>query len=196
MGASNPHPHGQIWATEHLPDEPARELTAQRNYFAEHKSSLLMDYLKLEIRQRDRIVAENDSWVALVPFWAVWPFELLVLPRNSTATLNALNRQSRLGLGAILRAVTSGYNRVFNTPFPYSMGFHPAPCDGAEHPEWQLHAHFYPPSSDPPRSANSWLGSNCLVPLNAISPLSRPRPLSGRSWSWKTKNQIHGHVIG
>jgi UDPglucose--hexose-1-phosphate uridylyltransferase len=145
MGASNPHPHGQIWATEHIPNEPAAELAAQKAYFAEHGRPLLLDSLELELKQRDRIVAENETWVALVPFWAVWPFELLLLPRTHVQTLRALDAPGRHGLADILKRVTAGYNRVFNAPFPYSMGFHGAPSDAAEHPEWQLHAHFYPP---------------------------------------------------
>ena len=145
MGASNPHPHGQIWATEHIPNEPANELRAQQEYFGEHGRTLLADYLALELKQRERIVAENESWVALVPFWAVWPFELMLLPRQNTATLRELSQDARDGLAAILKQVTAGYNRVFDAPFPYSMGFHSAPCDGEPHPEWTLHAHFYPP---------------------------------------------------
>jgi UDPglucose--hexose-1-phosphate uridylyltransferase len=145
MGASNPHPHGQIWATEHIPNEPAIELAAQQEYMAAHGVSLLSAYLELELKQGERIVAENESWVALVPFWAVWPFELLVLPRATVATLRDLDTAGRDGLAAILKTVTAAYNRVFDTPFPYSMGFHAAPCDGDAHPEWQLHAHFYPP---------------------------------------------------
>ncbi len=145
MGASNPHPHCQIWATEHIPNAPAAELSAQSAYLAERGRSLLMDYLELELKQQERIVAENDSWVALVPFWAVWPFETLLLPRGATRTLNDLKISQREGLAQILKTVTAGYNRVFNAPFPYSMGFHTVPSDGKEHPEWQLHAHFYPP---------------------------------------------------
>jgi len=145
MGASNPHPHGQIWATEHIPNEPAAELASQAAYLAEHQSPLLVDYLQLELKLRERVVAENDAWVALVPFWAVWPFETLLLPRTRVRTLNELDANDRAGLAAILKTVTAGYNRVFNAPFPYSMGFHAAPFDGDEHPEWQLHAHFYPP---------------------------------------------------
>jgi len=105
----------------------------------------LIDYLELELQQRERVVAENDAWVALVPFWAVWPFETLILPRTHVRAIHELDAKGREGLAAILKSVTAGYNRVFNAPFPYSMGFHSAPCDGAEHKEWQLHAHFYPP---------------------------------------------------
>ena len=145
MGASNPHPHGQIWATEHIPNEPALELAAQQAYLAEHKAQLLSTYLQLELAQQERIVAENETWAALVPFWAVWPFELLLLPKHNATRIEALDPAQRDGLAAILKQVTSGYNQVFDTPFPYSMGLHPAPSDDEQHPEWLLHLHFYPP---------------------------------------------------
>jgi len=145
MGASNPHPHCQIWATEHLPNETAAELSAQRAYFETHRDPLLSAYLKLERTQRERIVVENDSWTALVPFWAVWPFELMLLPNDKAETLAALSEAQREGLAAMLATVTAGYNRIFDSPFPYSMGFHPAPSDRQKHQEWQLHVHFYPP---------------------------------------------------
>jgi UDPglucose--hexose-1-phosphate uridylyltransferase len=145
MGASNPHPHGQIWATQHIPNEPALELDAQLAYLSEHQQPLLSAYLTLELAQRERIVAENESWAALVPFWAVWPFELLLLPKQQVARIEDLTDTQRSDLASILKQVTSGYNRVFDTPFPYSMGLHPAPADGQPHPEWLLHLHFYPP---------------------------------------------------
>ena len=145
MGASNPHPHGQIWATQHIPDEPALELAAQRSYLQKHGRALLPAYLEMELAQGQRVVAENDAWVALVPFWAVWPFEVMLVPRAPVATMAGQTLAQREGLAHMLSTVTRGYNRVFETPFPYSMGFHPAPCDGEEHPEWTLHAHFYPP---------------------------------------------------
>jgi len=145
MGASNPHPHGQIWATRHIPNEPALECAAQKAYFSQYGTSLLSDYLALELKQRERIVAENETWATLVPFWATWPFETLVLPKRRVASLDELTNPERDGLAAILQQLTSGYNRVFDTPFPYSMGLHPAPSDAEPHPEWHLHAHFFPP---------------------------------------------------
>jgi UDPglucose--hexose-1-phosphate uridylyltransferase len=145
MGASNPHPHGQIWATEHIPNEPTVELAAQVEYLAQHGRPLLSDYLAKELEVRERIVAENETWVALVPFWAVWPFEVMLLPRRAASSFLPLNDAERDGLAAILKTVTAGYNEVFDTPFPYSMGFHGAPTDGEEHAEWVLHAHFFPP---------------------------------------------------
>jgi UDPglucose--hexose-1-phosphate uridylyltransferase len=145
MGASNPHPHGQIWATEHIPNEPLAELYAQSAFLSQHDEPLLQHYLRIELTLRERVVTMNDTWVALVPFWAVWPFELLLLPRRSFPSFAEMNPSERDGLAAILKLLTESYNRLFNTPFPYSMGFHPAPCDGDEHLEWTLHAHFYPP---------------------------------------------------
>ncbi len=145
MGASNPHPHGQVWATEHVPNEPLLELAAQKEYFQANSEPLLAAYLRMELTQRERVVVENDHWLAVVPFWAVWPFETLLLPKSPVGTFEELTSEDRAGLAGILKSLTAAYNRVFDTPFPYSMGFHPAPCDDEAHPEWTLHAHFFPP---------------------------------------------------
>jgi UDPglucose--hexose-1-phosphate uridylyltransferase len=144
MGASNPHPHGQIWANQRLPNEPARELHQQRAY-AQRGGCLLCDYLAVEVKEGERIVCHNDRFVALVPFWAVWPFETLVLPRAHDGALPDLDDGERAGLADILRRLTRRYDRLFGVTFPYSMGFHQRPTDNAEHPPWHLHAHFYPP---------------------------------------------------
>lgn len=145
MGASNPHPHGQIWASRSVPNEVVSELGGQQAYFAEKGEVLLSAYLALEEKMGERVVTANQSFVALVPFWAVWPFELMILPKRHVAKLESLTDAERTDFAAILQSVTSTYDQVFDTPFPYSMGLHPAPCDGQEHPEWQFHAHFYPP---------------------------------------------------
>jgi UDPglucose--hexose-1-phosphate uridylyltransferase len=145
MGASNPHPHGQVWATEHIPNEPQLELASQREYFATHGTTLLGDYCLTELQQSERVVATNDTWVAVVPFWAVWPFEVLLLPRVPAASIVTLDTAGRDGLARMLKTITAAYNLVFDTPFPYSMGIHSEPFDNEPHPEWQLHAHFYPP---------------------------------------------------
>ncbi len=145
MGASNPHPHCQIWATRSVPEIPAKELCAQQKYLGEHKSCLLCDYLKLETKQRARIVFENQNFLALVPFWAVWPFELLVCSRRHVGRFGDFSEEEICGLGQTLKRVTSSYNKVFDTPFPYSMGFHQSPTDGKRHDECHFHAHFYPP---------------------------------------------------
>jgi UDPglucose--hexose-1-phosphate uridylyltransferase len=141
MGASNPHPHGQIWAEERLPNEPAKELAQQQAY----DGCLLCDYLQMELADGERIVASNKHFVVLVPFWAVWPFETLVLPRGHTGSLLGLGESERDGLADILRRLARGYDRLFGVTFPYSMGLHQPPTDGAEHPWWHLHGHFYPP---------------------------------------------------
>lgn len=145
MGASNPHPHGQIWATELVPNEPAKEAARQAAYFAQHGRPLLSDYLALEEATGERMVCANDEWVALVPFWAVWPFETMVLPRRSAATLPELDDPARDALAEILKRLITRYDNLFEVSFPYSMGWHQRPCDGREYGGWWLHAHFYPP---------------------------------------------------
>jgi UDPglucose--hexose-1-phosphate uridylyltransferase len=145
MGASNPHPHGQIWANERLPNEPHKELGEQQAYLAASGTCLLCDYLALELREGTRLVCQNAHFVALVPFWAVWPFETLVLPRTHGAALPDLAPDARDGLADILRRLTRRYDHLFGVSFPYSMGFHQRPTDGDAYPEWHLHAHFYPP---------------------------------------------------
>lgn len=145
MGASNPHPHSQIWATGHIPNEPAIELERQAAYLAEHGSCLLCDYLEAERRSGERIIAANDDFTALVPFWAIWPFEVLVLANHHVASMPDLSPQQVSGLANILRQVTTRYDNLFEISFPYSMGFHQAPFDEKPHPEQHFHAHYYPP---------------------------------------------------
>jgi UDPglucose--hexose-1-phosphate uridylyltransferase len=145
MGASNPHPHCQVWATTDVPVEPTKEQRELRNYLASHSRCLLCDYVKLERELDQRIVSENESFVALVPFWAVWPFETLVLSKSHVADLQHLNPAQRNDLADLLSKLTGIYDGVFDAPFPYTMGFHQRPTDGEAHEEWHLHAHFYPP---------------------------------------------------
>ena len=146
MGASNPHPHCQVWATRTLPNEMAKETRQRRpNIWREHGSPLLVDYLRLEREAGERIVFENEHFTVLVPFWAIWPFETMVLPRRHVASLDELRAAEVTALAAALSELTMRYDNLFETSFPYSMGFHQQPTDGAPHPEWQLHAHFLPP---------------------------------------------------
>ena len=145
MGASNPHPHCQIWATSSIPQAPARELSAQQNYLQKRGSCLLCDYLKLEEREKSRVVVSNESFVVLVPFWAVWPFEVLLCSRRHLGSMLEFTVNEVAALSELLKQVTSTYDKVFDVPFPYSMGFHQSPTDGAPHPEWHFHAHYYPP---------------------------------------------------
>jgi UDPglucose--hexose-1-phosphate uridylyltransferase len=145
MGASNPHPHCQIWATEHIPNEPMLELSAMTTYRARRQSCLLCDYAALEIAAGERIVCANEWFVAMVPFWAVWPFETLVVSRRHVSALTALEDEDRRALADILKQLTTRYDNVFETPFPYSMGFHQQPIRGGSPETTHLHAHFYPP---------------------------------------------------
>ncbi|MHB8302727.1 MAG: UDP-glucose--hexose-1-phosphate uridylyltransferase [Acidobacteriaceae bacterium] len=145
MGASNPHPHCQVWATAHIPDEPQAESIAQREYRASHGTCLLCDYLGRELKLQERIVCENDEFVALVPFWAVWPFETMVLGRRHCCSLTEMNAQQRTAFADILKRSTTRYDNLFQTGFPYTMGLHTSPADRQPRPEWHFHAHFYPP---------------------------------------------------
>jgi UDPglucose--hexose-1-phosphate uridylyltransferase len=145
MGCSNPHPHSQIWAQSQLPNEIAKELDSQVAYFAEHHRPLLVDYLAEEHRRLERIVFQNAHFTALVPFWAVWPFEILLVAHRPAAYLSELTPAEVSALAEALKQVTTRYDNLFEISFPYSMGIHQAPSDGLAHPEWVLHAHFYPP---------------------------------------------------
>jgi UDPglucose--hexose-1-phosphate uridylyltransferase len=145
MGASNPHPHGQIWATSILPNEVERERHTQQIYHETHGRPLLVDYAEAELKEGVRVVASNAHWVALVPYWAVWPFELLVLPRRQVAAFDELRPEEEDTLAKLLQAIVSVYDRVFDVPFPYSMGWHPRPSRSHPCAGWTLHAHFFPP---------------------------------------------------
>jgi len=145
MGASNPHPHGQIWSTSFIPDEPAAETRAQRNHLALTGQCLLCAYLETERHSGERIIFENDLFTALVPWWAVWPFEVLLLSRRHTGSFPDLTSQERDALAEALNRLTIRFDNLFETSFPYTMGFHQSPTDREPHPEWHFHAHFYPP---------------------------------------------------
>ena len=145
MGCSNPHPHGQIWANQTIPNEPRKEQESQQAYLEKYGSCLLCDYLQLEAQAGMRRVVENAHFAVFVPFWAVWPFEVLLLAKRHIGNLGSLDPATRSGLADILRQLTTRYDNLFETSFPYSMGFHQSPTDGEAHPEWHFHAHFYPP---------------------------------------------------
>jgi UDPglucose--hexose-1-phosphate uridylyltransferase len=144
MGASNPHPHCQIWANHRIPNEIAVEAQSQQRWQEERGSCLLCDYLSLESKS-ERIVGANESFVALVPFWAVWPFETMIVPRRHFSNLDELRSDERAAFAGILREMTIRFDNLFESPFPYSMGFHQAPCDGEPHSSWHFHVHFLPP---------------------------------------------------
>jgi UDPglucose--hexose-1-phosphate uridylyltransferase len=145
MGSSNPHPHGQIWAQQSIPLEPAREGEHLALHHERFGRTLLQDYLKLELALEERVVCANDAWVALVPYWAVWPFETLVVSRRPVAHLGLLDDRERDLLADVVKRLTARYDRLFDVSFPYSAGIHQAPTDGAPHAEWHLHLHFVPP---------------------------------------------------
>ena len=145
MGCSNPHPHSQVWATEHIPNEPAKELEHQKAYFDQHARTLLSDYLAEEHKRKERILFSNDHFTALVPYWAVWPFETMIVAHRNAPRLTDLTSAETNALAEVYKQVTTWYDNLFEISFPYSMGFHQAPFDEQPHPEWTLHAHFYPP---------------------------------------------------
>ena len=144
-GNSSPHPHSQVWSTSHIPNEPAKELAAQSRYQLQHQRCLLCDYVTEEVASGERIIASNEDFVALVPFWAVWPFETLLLSRRHFGALTDLTPREVATLADLLRRVTARYDNLFEISFPYSMGFHQTPTDHQPHPEWHFHAHYYPP---------------------------------------------------
>ena len=145
MGCSNPHPHGQIWASGHVPAIPARKGLTQVAHFARTGRDLLGDYLAQEREAGLRVVDENRHWVTVVPFWAVWPFETMIVPRRLVADLPSLSVDERDALADIMSRLTVRYDNLFRCSFPYSMGWHGRPTDGGEYPFWRLHAVFYPP---------------------------------------------------
>ncbi|MDZ7290378.1 MAG: UDP-glucose--hexose-1-phosphate uridylyltransferase [candidate division KSB1 bacterium] len=145
MGCSNPHPHGQIWAVAALPNEPFKEDRQQAAYFRDKHSVLLPDYRDFEIAQSTRLVVENEHWLAVVPFWAIWPFEVLLLPNRHVLRLPDLTSAERNALADILKRLLTKYDHLFGISFPYTMGWHGAPHDEGDYSHWQLHAHFYPP---------------------------------------------------
>jgi UDPglucose--hexose-1-phosphate uridylyltransferase len=144
MGCSNPHPHGQIWATSTVPNEPRKEQESFLAYQEQHGACLLCDYIKLEA-SGERLVYANDHFIALVPFWAIWPYEILVVSKRHLGSMSTLTDEARLAQADILKCVSSRYDNLFQTSCPYSMGFHQQPTDDEEHNEWHFHAHFYPP---------------------------------------------------
>ncbi len=145
MGCSNSHPHAQVWATSSVPAEPAKERAEQARYFDQHRRPLLIDYAETEIQQKTRLVYRNESWLVVVPYWAVWPYEMLILPIRAIAAPDTLTPAETALLSNALRAALVAYESLFGGAAPYSMGWHPRPSDGRDHPEWQFHIHIYPP---------------------------------------------------
>lgn len=145
MGCSNSHPHGQIWAQQSIPVEPRKETTQMKKYLSENGKCLLCDYLSVELNQDKRIVAKNSNFIALIPFWAIWPFEIMILSIRHITNINEFNPSEKKSFAEIIKIITQVYDKLFNVSFPYSAGIHQSPTDGEEHDEWHLHMHFYPP---------------------------------------------------
>jgi UDPglucose--hexose-1-phosphate uridylyltransferase len=145
MGCSNPHPHGQIWAQSSLPTQVEKTQTNLKAYFDEHQRTLLQDYIQEELQKEERIVIENNHFVALVPFWAIWPFETMIVSKRAVTKITDLTSEEVSHFALILKQLTTKYDNLFETSFPYSSGIHQSPTDGLEHPEWHFHMHFYPP---------------------------------------------------
>jgi UDPglucose--hexose-1-phosphate uridylyltransferase len=182
MGCSNPHPHSQVWATGHIPNEPAKELERQKAYHNEHGRALLADYLAEEHRRKERILLSNDHFTALVPFWAVWPFETIIVSHRNAARLNDLTAAEVSALAQVFKELTTRYDNLFEISFPYSMGFHQAPFDGQPHPEWTLHAHFYPPLLRSATVRKFMVGYEMLgMPQRDITPESAAQRLNSLS---------------
>ena len=145
MGCSNPHPHGQIWAQRSIPQEVEKKVVCKKSYWEENNSSLLGNYLQQELDAKDRIVLENESFVALVPYWSVWPFEAMIVPKRHITSILELSQQELADYASILKALTIRYDNLFETSFPYSAGIHQAPTDGKDNSHWHMHMSFYPP---------------------------------------------------
>ncbi|WP_075590656.1 UDP-glucose--hexose-1-phosphate uridylyltransferase [Labilibacter marinus] len=145
MGCSNPHPHGQIWSNSTVPNEPAKKQVKMKEYFDKKGKSLLADYVAAELEKKERVLFENEHFVGLVPYWAVWPFEAMIVSKRHVTNLTELTEEEKEAFAAAYKELTVMYDNLFEVSFPYSAGIHQAPTDGEEHPEWHLHMSFYPP---------------------------------------------------
>ncbi|QOD62351.1 UDP-glucose--hexose-1-phosphate uridylyltransferase [Polaribacter haliotis] len=145
MGCSNPHPHGQIWSQTSLPNEVDKKNQQQLAYYKEKKSSLLGDYLQQEQTSKERIIFENDDFLVLTPFWAIWPFEVMIAPKKAQKNITEMTENEALNFAEAISVITKAYDKLFNTSFPYSSGIHQAPTDGEENKHWHWHMSFYPP---------------------------------------------------
>jgi UDPglucose--hexose-1-phosphate uridylyltransferase len=179
MGASNPHPHCQIWVNTTIPNIPERELASFEAYGGNRKSCLLCDYLKLELRKNERVVCQNEAFAVIVPYWAVWPFETILLSKRHLGLMHELSSKERDLLADILKKTTIRYDNLFQTAFPYSMGFHQRPSDGRPHPEFHFHAHYYPPLLRSATVRKFMVGYELLAsPQRDITPESAAERLS------------------
>lgn len=163
MGCSNPHPHGQIWATHKIPVEPLKETIHQKDFLKKKKACLLCEYINLETDLSERVIIEEEDFIVLVPFWAVWPYETMIISKRHFGDIAAFNAQEKNSFAGILKKITSIYDKVFNVPFPYSAGIHQSPTDSEDHPEWHFHFHFYPPLLRSPEIKKFMVGFEMLA---------------------------------
>jgi UDPglucose--hexose-1-phosphate uridylyltransferase len=186
MGASNPHPHCQIWASANVPHLVATEQESQLSHKKTNGSCLLCDYAALERQQKERVILENELFLAVVPFWAVWPFETMIVSRRHFGAMPDMTNDERDALSEVLQRVTSRYDNLFQSPFPYSMGFHQQPADQLPHEEWHFHAHFFPPLLRSATVRKFMVGYELLAtPQRDITPESaaeRLRAATDASW--------------
>ncbi len=145
MGCSNPHPHGQIWSQRSIPELVKKKQEKFSDYWNKNNSNLLEDYVNQELEIDERVLFENDHFISLIPYWAVWPYETMILPKKKISYISALNERQKISFAEIIKSTTIKLDNIFSTSFPYSMGIHQAPTDGKEHPEWHMHMTFYPP---------------------------------------------------
>lgn len=192
MGCSNPHPHGQIWAQQSIPDVVLRKQQHQLVYFQKHNRTLLSDYLQLELKKKERVVTENESFAAVVPYWAVWPFEAMIIPKRTMSTILQMTEAERIALAAIYKALTVRYDNLFGISFPYSAGIHQAPTDNQPHPEWHWHMVFYPPLLRSATVKKFMVGyemlANAQRDITAETAAARLREVSGVHYKIETLN--------
>jgi UDPglucose--hexose-1-phosphate uridylyltransferase len=182
MGCSNPHPHGQIWASSSIPNELQKETFEQKKYFDIHSRSLLGDYLKTELDINERIILENEHFVALVPFWAIWPYETIIISKRHVNSINAFSEIEVTSLATILKQLTIKYDNLFDISFPYSAGIHQAPVNDGTHEEWHWHIHFYPPLLRSATVKKFMVGYEMLAnPQRDISPEAAAKTLKNLS---------------
>ncbi|MDE3253743.1 MAG: UDP-glucose--hexose-1-phosphate uridylyltransferase [Bacteroidota bacterium] len=193
MGCSNPHPHGQIWSSSSVPLEIAKETRQQEKHFEQKGSSLLSDYLALEIKKQERIVLDNEHFTALVPFWAVWPYETLIISKRQVQTIAQMNPAEMASLSRMLKQLTSKYDNLFKISFPYSSGMHQAPVNDGPHPEWHWHMHFYPPLLRSATVKKFMVGYEMLAnPQRDITPETAAATLQQLSSIHYTEETGHG----
>lgn len=191
MGCSNPHPHGQIWAQQSIPTEPAKEILRMEEYRHEHHSCLLCDYISIEVNEDERVVFQNNDFVVMTPFWAVWPFETIVIPKRHVSSITEFTEDEKKSFADAIKRLTTRYDNLFQMSFPYSAGIHQSPTDGRAHSEFHLHMHFYPPLLRSATIKKFMVGYEMLAnPQRDITPESSAERLRVLS-EYHYRKQVH-----